>query len=171
MTLPTSRRVEIVCILAGVGGVVTVGVAAALSRQPLHNGGELAFFLVAMCVVHLLPLRVWHNGEAENIQLDEAMFVPMALMLNPLALVGVIGVSMAFASVVSRRGPQKTVFNAGQGLVAAGIGVAATRALGGTVVTRPTVGPVVAAIVGGLIFTAVSAMAVSGVISIAQQRS
>jgi diguanylate cyclase (GGDEF)-like protein/PAS domain S-box-containing protein len=163
-----ARRVEVICSLTGLSGAIAIGVAAAASRHPLRNKGEVAFFLVAICVVHLLPLRIWHNGEAENVQLDEAMFVPMALMLSPVELVSVIGFSMAFASLVSRRGAAKTVFNAGQGTTAAAIAVLVTRLLGASIESHATVGSVTAAVIGAFIFTALSAVSVAAVISVAQ---
>src|SRR5437763_7945934 len=99
----TSRRVLGACILAGLlgasGFVLTVLRSTTETQQPL----TFVFFLVTMCVLQTMPLRLVHGRQAETLQLEEAFFIAMVLMLTPVETLVVLGTAVGFAHALKRR--------------------------------------------------------------------
>jgi hypothetical protein len=64
---------------------------------------------------HMLPRRLLaFGGSVESITLDEVLFVPMLLVLDPTQLAGTAAAASLAGSLVVRRTPVKSVFNCGQ---------------------------------------------------------
>jgi diguanylate cyclase (GGDEF)-like protein/PAS domain S-box-containing protein len=160
------RLVRLVCLLAGVGGLSAVGVTGVLSGGRIGSPWLTLGFFVALTAVVLFPLHLTHTGDSEAIRLEEAFFAPMVVLLPPMQTVAALGLATAVACIAHRRGFLKTCFNGGMIAAAAGLGVAVTNLVG--VDDHVTGRTGVAVMVGGLVFCAFSAAAVSGVIALAQ---
>ena len=116
------------------GGLVTLGVAG--WRQPGLGqliGGSQWIIAAAMGVLALAswvwPVVVYRGGESEAINMDEGFFVILALLVPPLLTLGTMALVMILAQAVRRRPIVKSAFNAGQALVAAGVGLAVSRSI------------------------------------------
>ena len=55
-----------------------------------------AFFTTVLLLTFARPLRIWHGDQAETVTLEEALFVPMALLLTPAETI----VAVALAAIV-----------------------------------------------------------------------
>ena len=75
------------------------------------------------------PVVVYRSGEAEAVNLDEAFFVILALLAPPLLTLATLAVATSVAQAVRRRFLVKSAFNVGQMLIAAGLGLAVSRAI------------------------------------------
>jgi diguanylate cyclase (GGDEF)-like protein/PAS domain S-box-containing protein len=159
-------RVRAACAAAGLAGAAAVGATALLTGGALHRPWLALGFLLAMVAAEYFPLHVTHEGDSEALRIEEAFFVPMAVLLAPLEVLGVIGLSTLVVHVLRRRGLEKGLFNVGMitACVAAGLGVAELVGLDGAL----GAGDLGAAVLGGLVFCGTSALVVSGIISLAQ---
>jgi len=168
----TDRRVLGACLLAGLLGASTFAVAMRASTTSVRAPLVFLFFLVTMCVLQTMPLRLVHGDgqQAEIMQLEEAFFVPMALLLTPIETLVVFGTAVWFAHMLKRRDWQKTMFNVGQMVAVAGLGLALSRALGATT-GRMTLQSVLATVGGGLAFAICTSLAVAGIIALAARSS
>ena len=61
--------------------------------------------------------------------MDEGFFVILALLVPPLLTLGTMALATILAQVVRRRPLVKSAFNAGQVLIAAGLGLAVSRSI------------------------------------------
>ncbi len=130
--IPCVTRVIIVASIAG--GLVTLGVAG--WRQPglgqLISGSQW-IIAAAMGVLALAswvwPVVVYRGGESEAVNMDEGFFVILALLVPPLLTLGTMALVMILAQAVRRRPIVKSAFNAGQALIAAGVGLAVSRSI------------------------------------------
>ncbi|MBK5305844.1 MAG: EAL domain-containing protein [Frankiaceae bacterium] len=159
-----NRGLTAFCLLTGAVGVATL--VAALAADPaLPSGAQLWLFLgfaVALTAAELYPFHLTHEAQSEALRLEEAFFVPMAVLLPPAQTLVVIAIAMAVASATSaRRSWLKGSFNVGMMTTSAAVGLAVSR------LPWPG-GALTGAAVGGLLFCAISALWVSGVLSIAQ---
>jgi PAS domain S-box-containing protein len=162
--------ITVLCVASGVAGIITLVVAMVRTPRPWGDPALFLFFTTALCALHSVPLRLSHQGDLEGMQLEEALFVPMALLLSPAETLIAFAVAEAFGHAWRRRGGLKAMFNIGQIVTGAGVGLAASRLLGAA--TRHVDGgALTGAVVGGLVFPALTAMAVAGIISIAQRAS
>ena len=111
---------------------------------------------------HLWPVVVFRGGESETFNMDEGFFVILALLEPPLVTLGMLALATVAAQAARRRSVVKSAFNAGQVLVAAGLGLAVSRA-----VAAPsgalTVSQIAAALVGVGVCFLVSTFLVDGV--------
>ena len=111
-----------------VGGVITLVVVA--SRQPIPGQADASQWTVAatMSVLALAswvwPVVVYRGGESAAYSMDEGFFVILALLATPLLTVGTLALVTILAQAVRRRSLVKSAFNAGQVLIAAGLGLA-----------------------------------------------
>ena len=72
---------------------------------------------------------VYRGGESEAFNLDEGFFVILALLVPPLVTLGTLALATVMAQAVRRRPLVKSAFNVGQVLIAAGLGLAVSRAI------------------------------------------
>src|SRR4051812_592691 len=100
------------------------------------------------------------EGNVEFLQFDDVLYVPMLAMLTPFEVVAVTAIAVAAGNVVARRSPVKAVFNVGSHLLAAVAGILIATALGYAPSVTPGMTDVLAAMVGALAMTAVTALLV-----------
>src|SRR3712207_4538051 len=123
MPLPLKVRATIAGFAAT--GAATVVLAAADGRSgglgPIH---ELIPLTLLLALSWSFPLLVLRDEETEAFQLDEAFFVAMAVLLPHAGTVAVFLAATVLGAVARRRPFVKAVFNIGQTVTAAGLGVA-----------------------------------------------
>ncbi|HEX5189217.1 MAG TPA: EAL domain-containing protein [Streptosporangiaceae bacterium] len=77
----------------------------------------------------LWPVVVYRGEESETFQLDEGFFVVLALLDPPLLMFATLALATILAQAIRRRPLLKSAFNVGQVLIAAGLGLVASRAV------------------------------------------
>jgi diguanylate cyclase (GGDEF)-like protein/PAS domain S-box-containing protein len=164
MKLPRPARAIVAASIAG--GLGTL-IAASLRHSAREPVGESQWIVAAAVGVLLLaswlwPLIVFRGGESEAAHVDECFFVILALLVPPVLTLGTFAAATILAQVVRRRPPVKSAFNAGQVLVAAGLGLAVSRSIA---VPSGSLGVVqVAAVAAGVVvFEVVNTALVGGV--------
>jgi diguanylate cyclase (GGDEF)-like protein/PAS domain S-box-containing protein len=75
------------------------------------------------------PILVFRGGEYEAFHLDETFFVVLALLVRPALTLGTMAAAIILAQAIRRRPIVKSAFNSGQQLIAAGLGLAVSRAI------------------------------------------
>jgi diguanylate cyclase (GGDEF)-like protein/PAS domain S-box-containing protein len=151
------------CLGAALAGAAALVLAGAVGGPGDRSLLLIAGFAVGLTLMELLPAHLTHRGDSEALRLEEAFFVPMALLLAPVETLGIIALAVMSAGIAYRRGVLKTAFNAGLLTAAAGAGIAVAHLLG--LDDELTGRDIVAAVVGGLVLCAISAVVVSSVIS------
>src|SRR5437660_241348 len=166
-----ARRIAWACVAMGLFGAASFAYSVSVSTNRFSHLEVFAFFAIVLTTLQVRPLRLSHEGDAESLQLEEIFFVPMALLLSRTETLIALGVAVAFSHVWFRRGFLKGAFNVGQLVTSAAIGLEITHAVG--VSAGQGLDPVrlIAALLGGVVFTVASAVAVSSVIALAQQAS
>src|SRR3954469_22601828 len=61
------RDVNALCAAVGVAGLASLVVAYLGPPPPSAAPPIFAFFLVVLAVTYVRPLRLWHDGQAENV--------------------------------------------------------------------------------------------------------
>jgi diguanylate cyclase (GGDEF)-like protein/PAS domain S-box-containing protein len=168
VTGPDRRLVDGLCVLAATAGVATLAVAVAASDPAWGHLGRSLLFGVGVAALQVVPLRVSHEGQGENLNLEEAFIVPMALYLTAAETLTVLGLAVVVGEAWHRRGWLKGMFNAGVMVCAAGLGVGASRLIGASAGDLSDVG-LAGAAVGALVYSAVSMVLVAGVIATVQR--
>jgi diguanylate cyclase (GGDEF)-like protein len=129
--LPRATRAVVAASVAG--GVLALIVAA--WQQPAWwqvSGGQ---WIVAATVGALVlgswvwPVVVYRGGESAAFNTDEGFFVILALLVPPLVTLGTFVLATVLAQAARRRPLVKSAFNAGQVLIAAGLGLAVSRSV------------------------------------------
>src|SRR4030088_691061 len=124
------QPVTVGCLTAAAAGALALGASAALASSGLWHRIELfAFFCVELAILQIIPVRLAHDDEGEDLALDEAFFVPMAMLLTPFETILALGVSIAAGQVYKRSPPLKALFNVGQSLVSAAVGLVVFEAV------------------------------------------
>ena len=169
MELPLKVRATIAGFAAS--GAATVALATADAR----SGGvgpfyELIPLTLLLAVSWSFPLLVLRDEETEAFQLDEAFFVAMVILLPPPGTVAVFLAATVLGAVARRRPFVKAVFNIGQTVTAAGLGVTAAHAIAPFSAASPTPLDLGAAVVGAAVFMLVNSAAVSLIISQVESR-
>ena len=115
-------------VLGGAGAVVVAG-----WWQPASGPIDESQWIIAAAMgvlalgSWLWPVVVYRGGESEAINMDEGFFVILALLVSPLLILGTLALVTILAQAGRRRSLVKSAFNAGQVLIAAGLGLAAMR--------------------------------------------
>ncbi|HTW02024.1 MAG TPA: EAL domain-containing protein [Streptosporangiaceae bacterium] len=131
MKLPRPARAIVAASIAG--GIATLVLASL--RQPARVPVGESQWIVASAVGVLLlaswlwPLVVFRGGESEAAHVDECFFVMLALLVPPILALGTLAAAITLAQAIRRRPVVKSAFNAGQVLVAAGLGLAVSRSI------------------------------------------
>ena len=165
---PNPRLVHALCVLAGIAGLVSFAVALMLSEPPWGHAGRSLLFALGIAGLQVVPLRVSHESQGENLHLEEAFFVPMALYLTAPETLVVLGAAVVVGQAWHRRGWLKGIFNTGEMVLAAGAGLGVGHLLGARVGDLGD-RALLAAAAGGLIYAAVSMLSVAAVISVVQR--
>jgi diguanylate cyclase (GGDEF)-like protein/PAS domain S-box-containing protein len=161
--------VRLICLATGVAGATAVAATAALSDGELRPSFLLAAFAAILLAAELFPLHLTHDGDSEALHLEEALLVPMILLLPSLQTLLVVVAAVAVSSLVSRRGLLKLTFNTGLMALGTAVAILVARLLGAS---GPVTGrDIAAAVLGVLVFCALSAVVVTFVISVAQEAS
>src|ERR1700722_17270200 len=131
MKLP--RATWAVVGIAVAGGALTILTSPLRQPGPLHLTANLWIICITMGLLalasHIWPVVVFHGGESEAFNMDEGLFVILALLAPPLLTIGILGLTVIVAQGVRRRPVVKSAFNAGQILIASGLGLAVSRSL------------------------------------------
>jgi diguanylate cyclase (GGDEF)-like protein len=75
------------------------------------------------------PVVVYRGVESEAFSLDEGFFVILALLVSPLLTLSTLALATVIAQAIRRRPVIKSAFNAGQVLIAAGLGLVVSRSI------------------------------------------
>ena len=101
--------------------------------------------------------------------MDEVLFVPMLMALSPAELAGATLVASVSGSLVIRRPPERAIFNAGQYLLAVGLGLVTYWVLAGPGSDELTLRTTTAAAASALVVAATSHFAVGSMIAFATE--
>jgi diguanylate cyclase (GGDEF)-like protein/PAS domain S-box-containing protein len=164
MKLPRAARGVVAASVAG--GVLTLLVAVWRQPAPVHVRESQWLVAAAMGILALgswaWPVVVYRGGESEAFNMDEGFFVILAALVPPLVTLGTLALATALGQAVRRRPLVKSAFNSGQVLTAAGLGLAASRAL--AVPSDPLTARQAAAIMVGVgVYFAINTFLVAGV--------
>jgi diguanylate cyclase (GGDEF)-like protein len=164
---PPAGRVPLLCAAWAVTGVLAVAVSAIGVPPPWPRFGLTLVLMAAAITLQIAPVRLGHDGHSEYLHLDEAFLVPMAIYLSAPEVALGIGLSSLAGNLWHRRGWMRTAFNSGQAAATAALGatVAAWCGAGAGVFTVRTA---LAAVVGVLVYSLLSMLAVAGIIALAQ---
>jgi diguanylate cyclase (GGDEF)-like protein/PAS domain S-box-containing protein len=109
------------------------------------------------------PIVVFRGGESTAFNMDEVFFVLLVLLVPPPVILGTFAVTTILAQAVRRRPLMKSAFNSGQILIAAGLGLAASRIVA-TPGNPSTAGQIAAVMLGVAVYFVVNALLVAGVV-------
>jgi diguanylate cyclase (GGDEF)-like protein/PAS domain S-box-containing protein len=109
------------------------------------------------------PVVVYRGAESEAFNMDEGFFVILALLVPPLLVLGTLALATVVAQAARRRPLVKSAFNAGQVLIAAGLGLAVSRGVAG-LDRSPTAGQVAAVFLGVAVYFVVNSVLVASVV-------
>jgi diguanylate cyclase (GGDEF)-like protein/PAS domain S-box-containing protein len=164
------RLVVAACLFAAFSGVLCMVIGAAVWGARDHELWLLVAFGVALTAIELFPLKLTHSGQSEALRLEEAFFVPMIFLLGPVETMSVIAIALGVASAFSRRRAlMKGLFNVGMITTSAAIGLVTAHVIG--LDSQLGGRDIVAAVAGGFVFCAVSAVSVSGIIALSTAQS
>ena len=108
------------------------------------------------------PIVVYRGVESEAFNMDEGFFVILALLVPPLLVLGTLALATVVAQAARRRPVVKSAFNAGQVLIAAGLGLAVSR-----IIASPagplTAGQIAAVFLGVGVYFVVNSILVASV--------
>jgi diguanylate cyclase (GGDEF)-like protein/PAS domain S-box-containing protein len=164
MKLPRATRALITA--AVVGGVLTVLVAGwhksawSVTTSQLAVAGVMSVLVVGTWV---WPILVFRGGEYEAFHMDETFFVVLALVEPPAVTLAALGVATVVAQLIRRRPIVKSAFNSGQQLIAAGLGLAASRAIAAPS-TSLSLAQIAAVVLGTAIYFVVNTSLVSAIL-------
>jgi diguanylate cyclase (GGDEF)-like protein len=166
MKLP--RATWAIVTVAVVGGALTVLTAVLRQAGPMQVSTSQWIVLSTMAVLTLAsqvwPVVVFHGGESEAFNMEEGLFVILALLVPPVLTLGILGVATVVAQAVRRRPVVKSAFNVGQVLIAAGLGLAVSRALAAP--SNPfSVGEIAAVVLGVVIYEAVNSLLMDAIMA------
>jgi len=165
MKLPRVTRALIAASVAG-GALCLI---IAIWRQPAAMHVSAGQWVVAATMGVLLlgsgiwPVVVFRGGESETFNMDEGYFVILALLEPPLVTLGTLALAAVARQAARRRPLLKSAFNSGQVLIAAGLGLAASRAIAAPSGSL-TVGEIAATLLGVGVLYAVSTLLVASVV-------
>jgi diguanylate cyclase (GGDEF)-like protein/PAS domain S-box-containing protein len=106
------------------------------------------------------PVVVYRGGESAAFNMDEGFFVILALLVPPLVTLSTFALATVLAQAVRRRALVKSAFNAGQVLIATGLGLVVSRGLAAPA-DSITAGQVSAVMLGALVYFAVNSFLVA----------
>ncbi len=150
-------------------GLVTFALALSAMVRTGSPGGLAvalaAVFGALMAATWIWPITLYVDGESDGIDVDEAFFVLLILLVPaPMTVLVFAFVSVA-AQAIKRRPLVKSVFNAGQVLTSAGVGAIVFTALHGTSEGHVGLASVLAALAGAICYFVVNATAMVSIMS------
>ena len=172
-----ARRMRLACILTAAAGAAALGLILGADGAHIQVNWLFPFFGAVLLFAYARPVRFWHDGQAENISLDEALFVPMALLLTPSEMMVAIAGAIAFGFLWRRAGWAKVVWNFGATSLSAAVGLSTCHVFahlaGASILPGhpPAAVAVISAFIGGFVYDVVNAALVAHIISIVETRS
>jgi hypothetical protein len=163
--MPRVTRAVIAASVAG--GVVTLGVAGwrySGLAQPSGIQWIVAAAMGALALASWLwPVVVYREGESEAFNTDDTFFVILALLVPPVLTLATLALAFVVAQAARRRLFVKSAFNTGQVLIAAGLGLASSRALAPPSASL-SAAEVAALLLGVGVYFAVNSCLIAGVV-------
>ena len=167
---PAAGRLAHLCAAWAATGVLAVVILVLGTADAWPRFGLAVLLTAAAVTLQIAPVRLGHDGQSEHLHLDEAFLVPMAVYLSPPEVAIGIGISSLAGNLWFRRGWMRTAFNTGQATATAAVGATVAHTLG-TATGTFDVGTGAAAVVGVLLYSVLSMLAVAGIICLAQGTS
>jgi PAS domain S-box-containing protein len=163
-----SRRTRAVIAVAVVSGCITFAIAlVAFVNSPLLDGNQIAIFAtltIMVAATWVWPLVMYRDGQSEALNLDEGFFIIAALLLPVWGGILVFALGTAIAQGVRRRPLVKSVFNWGQFVTSAGLGLLVTHLIAPPT-PRLTVPELGAAVAGAVVFSLVNGAAIAAIVT------
>ncbi|MDX6391749.1 MAG: hypothetical protein QOJ73_2812 [Streptosporangiaceae bacterium] len=164
MNIPRATRAIVTASV--VGGALTIFVAVWRQSAPwgIDQGQWIAAAAIGVLALGswVWPVVVYRGGESEALNMDEGFLVILALLVPPLVTLGTLGLVTVLAQAVRRRPLVKSAFNAGQVLIAAGLGLAVSRSIAAP--ANPlTAGQIAAVMLGAAVYFAINTLLVASV--------
>ena len=111
----------------GLAGAAALWWALRASPGGTVHPGLTLLFLVVLVVLQLAPGWPGTEGDPGAPLLEEALFVPMAMLLLPAEVLGALAAAAVLGQLRQRRGFWPGLFDVGRVVAAAGAGLAAVR--------------------------------------------
>jgi diguanylate cyclase (GGDEF)-like protein/PAS domain S-box-containing protein len=164
MNIPRATRAIVAASI--VGGALTIFVAVWRQSAPgdIDQGQWIAAAAIGVLALGswVWPVVVYRGGESEALNMDEGFLVILALLVPPLVTLGTLGLVTILAQAIRRRPLVKSAFNAGQVLIAAGLGLAVSRSIAAP--ANPlTAGQIAAVMLGAAVYLAINTLLVASV--------
>ena len=164
MNIPRATRAIVAASI--VGGALTIFVAVWRQSAPgdIDQGQWIAAAAIGVLALGswVWPVVVYRGGESEALNMDEGFLVILALLVPPLVTLGTLGLVTILAQAIRRRPLVKSAFNAGQVLIAAGLGLAVSRSIAAP--ANPlTAGQIAAVMLGAAVYFAINTLLVASV--------
>jgi diguanylate cyclase (GGDEF)-like protein/PAS domain S-box-containing protein len=163
--LPRATRALVAAAVAG--GAVTLAVALWGHPAPAHISPAQWVVAATMGALTLAnwvwPVVVYRGGESAAFNMDEGFFVILALLVPPWLTLVTLALATVLAQAARRRPLVKSAFNAGQVLIAAGLGLAVSRAIA-VPSGALTPGQVAAVMLGVGVYFVINTFLVAGVV-------
>jgi diguanylate cyclase (GGDEF)-like protein len=165
MKIPRATAAVVAASVAG--GALTLLVAIWRPAGPVRVDEHQWIIAAAMGVLVLgswiWPVVVYREGESEAFSMDEAFFVILALLVPPLVTLGTLGLAIVTAQAARRRPLVKSAFNAGQVVIAAGLGLSVSRGVAAPTASL-TADQVAGVVLGVAVYCVVNTLLVAGVV-------
>ena len=129
MKLPRVTRALVAASVLGGAVALTLATWRQPAAGPVSQGQWIVAATIGVLVLgsQVRPVVVFRGGESETFNMDEGFFVILALLVPPLVTLGTLALATVAAQAGRRRPVVKSAFNAGQVLIAAGLGLAVSR--------------------------------------------
>jgi diguanylate cyclase (GGDEF)-like protein/PAS domain S-box-containing protein len=165
MKVPRATRAVVAASV--VGGAFTLFVAVWRQSASGHVYGSQWIVAAAVGALALgswvWPVVVYRGGESAAFNMDEGIFVILALLVPPVVTLGTFALATVVAQVARRRPLLKSAFNVGQVLIAAGLGLAVSRSIAAPS-NSLTAGQIAAITLGVGVYFVVNTFLVAGVV-------
>ncbi|HZT67036.1 MAG TPA: EAL domain-containing protein [Acidimicrobiales bacterium] len=154
--------------IATLAGVATL--SAGILRAIHHAGlsaseiSAAGVFTALLTLAWLRPLIIFRDGQSECAQLDEGIFVAMALVLPGWTTLLAFAAATIVAQAIQRRPLVKSAFNFGQVMLAVGAGLAVTAPFV-SATGRPTPWALLGAVLGAVTYLVVNWLSVGAILT------
>jgi signal transduction histidine kinase len=148
---------------AALGGAWLLGGAA----PPAHVWLSTAGYAIAVLLVQLLPVPFPRGTQLEIVRVEEAIVIPLVLVLDPFPALLAVACGVAVGAIVTRADLTKAAFNVAQLVLSVAAALAVTAAIAGD--TSPGYGTLQlsAAVCGLVAMFAVNQVLVGGIMRLA----
>jgi PAS domain S-box-containing protein len=166
--LPLRARVLILLVVAG----GTAAVAVRIPDVAVWSWRDVVACVIlaaGVVVTELMPIRLRYRTETLNFSLTEALWIGLLIHARPGVLTISLACGLLVAQLIGRRPAFKVGFNVGQFLIAVGLALVVYERFHPTTLQQPRAW--VAATAAMLVYAAVNATLVAGVISMVERRS